>query len=270
MRLTVLGSGSRGNALLVECGRDALLVDAGFSFKELQRRAELAGRDLSRVRALALTHEHGDHARGVARAAREWNATVAASAGTLGALGEALPSRVERVALPPARGVDLHGFRLTAFPTSHDARDPIMLIVEDANGHRVGVAYDVGWPTVALRHACRGLDALVIESNHDEIMLRSSDYPPSVRARIAGHGGHLSNRQAASLIGEAAHTGLSTVVLVHLSERCNTAELAMEATKAALRGTAFSGTIVIATQDEPSETVEVGAALGQLMLPLGG
>lgn len=270
MRLTVLGSGSRGNALLVESGEDALLVDAGFSFRELQRRAEQSGRDLSKVRIVALTHEHGDHVRGAAKAAREWGAPIAASAGTLGALGALLPSGLETVPLPPARGVDLRGFRLTAFPTSHDARDPVMLVVEDGEGRRVGVAYDVGWPTIALRHACRGLDALVIESNHDEIMLRSSDYPASVRARIAGHGGHLSNRQAASLIGEAAHTGLSTVVLVHLSERCNRAELALEATKAALKGTAFSGTIIVATQDEPSQPVDVGASLGQLVLPLGG
>ncbi|MFI5280469.1 MAG: hypothetical protein ACHQU1_08240, partial [Gemmatimonadales bacterium] len=160
-------------------------------------------------------------------------------------------------------------FQLTAFPTAHDAREPIVLIVEDAEGRRLGVAYDVGSPTMALQHACRGLDALVIESNHDEVMLRSSSYPASVRARIAGRAGHLSNTQAAAVARAAAHAGLGAVVLAHLSEMCNTEELALQTMKAALRGTAFAGTLVVARQDAPTASIDVGAATLQLALPLG-
>jgi phosphoribosyl 1,2-cyclic phosphodiesterase len=267
--LTVLGSGSRGNALLVESGGDALLVDAGFSFPDLARRMAAAGAGGDRVRAIALTHEHGDHARGASRAAAAWNVPVAASAGTLTAVAARLGG-ARTVCLPPARRVRIGSFTLAAYPTAHDASEPVMLVVEDAEGRRLGVAYDVGSPTAALQHACRGLDALVIESNHDEVLLRASAYPATVRARIAGRAGHLSNTQAAALVRTAVHAGLGAVVLAHLSDRCNRAELALETMKAALEGTAFTGRIVVAAQDAPTTAIDVGTAALQLALPLGG
>ncbi len=269
MRLTVLGSGSKGNAVLVESGGAALLIDAGFPHRELLARLARVGCAPASIQGIAITHEHGDHIRGVPRTARLFGIPVAASAGTLNAVAPRLDHRTERVTLQPARPARLADWRLTAFPTAHDAREPIMLVVEDADGRRLGVAYDVGSPTAALRHAFRGLDALIIESNHDEVMLRSSDYPPSVRARIAGRAGHLSNVEAARLIGDAAHAGLAVVVLAHLSQQCNEPTLALETTKAALKGTAFSGIVVVAHQDEPTARLDVGASLQQLALPLG-
>ena len=100
-------------------------------------------------------------------------------------------------------------------------------------------------------------------------MLRASSYPPSVRARIAGSGGHLSNRQTAELLAGAAHAGLGLVVLAHLSELCNTAELARDAVTAALRGTAFRGRVVVASQDQPTAVLDVRTS-AQLTLALGG
>jgi len=270
MRLTILGSGSRGNALLVESDGELLLVDAGFSHREIVRRAEAAGADASRIRAIVLTHEHGDHARGAARAAAAWQVPVLASAGTLAALGRRLPAGTPNRILPPSRPIAVGDFRLTAYPTAHDAAEPIVLVVEDGDGRRLGVAYDVGSPTTALRLACRGLDALVVEANHDEVLLRSSDYPASVRARIAGRGGHLSNTQAAALAAEVAHTGLGVVVLAHLSDRCNRADLAHAAMEAALRPRGFTGRIIVAGQDEPTPALDVGGAPEQFALPLGG
>jgi phosphoribosyl 1,2-cyclic phosphodiesterase len=267
VRLTVLGSGSRGNALLVESAGRALLVDAGFSLKDLERRCASAGCDPAAIRAIALTHEHGDHSRGAARAAAAWGVPVAASHGTLARLAPVLGDGAT-IALPAGRAAAVDAFSVTAYPTAHDASDPVMLVVEDPEGRRLGVAYDVGSPTAALQHACRGLDALVIESNHDEVMLRASAYPPSVRSRIAGRGGHLSNREAAGLVAQVAHAGLAVVVLAHLSDRCNTPALALAALEAAVRGTAFTGRLVVAQQDVPTPVLEVGAALVQLVLPL--
>lgn len=270
MRLTVLGSGSRGNAVLLESGAGALLVDAGFTLRDLRRRLEAAGRDPSRVAGIVLTHEHGDHARGAAAAAAAWGVPVLASAGTLAAVARRLKPGTPTRALAAGTRERCGGFTLRAFPTAHDAADAIAVVVEDGEGRRVGVAYDVGSPTTALKLACRELDALVLETNHDEVMLRASGYPPAVRARIAGRGGHLSNRQAALLAAEVAHAGLAVLVLAHLSDRCNTPELARAAVAGALAGTAFRGRLLVARQDAPLPAVEVGAALEQLALPLGG
>ena len=266
----MLGSGSRGNAVLLESNGGALLVDAGFSLRDLSRRLASAGCDPARLVGVALTHEHGDHSRGAAGAATAWHLPILASAGTLAALAPRFKpgttTRVLEAGTPHRCG----GFTLRAYPTAHDAADAVMLVVEDGEGRRVGIAYDVGSPTAALRHACRELDALVIETNHDEVLLRSSNYPPAVRARIAGHGGHLSNREAALLAAEAAHAGLAVLVLAHLSDRCNTPELARDAVARALVGTAFRGRLLVARQNEPLPAVEVGAELEQLALPLRG
>jgi len=270
VRLTVLGSGSRGNAVLLESGGDALLVDAGFSFRDLSRRLAASGGDPGRLAGIVLTHEHGDHARGAPGAAAAWRVPLLASAGTLAALGPRLKPGTRTRELGAGRAERCGSFAVRACPTAHDAADAVMVVVEDRDGRRVGIAYDVGTPTAALKHACRDLDAMVLESNHDEVLLRASAYPPAVRARIAGHGGHLSNREAGLLAAEVAHAGLGVVVLAHLSDRCNTPDLAREAVAAALRGTAFRGRIVIARQDAPTARLEVGAELEQLALPLRG
>jgi phosphoribosyl 1,2-cyclic phosphodiesterase len=266
VRLTVLGSGSRGNALVVESNGHALLIDAGFGFRDLEARCDVAGVATESIRAIALTHEHGDHARGAATAANRWGVPVAASRGTLAALRTRLGGAAT-VELAPTRAITAGPFTLAAFPTAHDAADPVVLTVEDAEGGRLGVAYDVGSPTTALRHAIRNLDALVLEANHDEVLLRSSHYPPSVRARIAGSAGHLSNRECAELVAAVAHPGLSLLVLAHLSDQCNRPELARAAVESALGGR-FPGRLVVASQDQPTAWLAVGGS--QLALPLSG
>jgi phosphoribosyl 1,2-cyclic phosphodiesterase len=268
VRLTVLGSGSRGNALLLESGGDALLIDAGFSTRDLERRMEAIGGRPAGLAGIALTHEHGDHARGAPGAAAAWGVPILASRGTLDALALRLKPGTEKRTLAVGGSTRCASFTVRAFPTAHDAGEPLMLVVEDAEGRRVGIAYDVGSPTAALKHACRDLDALVLETNHDEVLLRSSRYPAAVRARIAGRGGHLSNREAGLLAAEVAHAGLALLVLAHLSDRCNTPELALDALAGALAGTAFRGRLVVAKQDAPLPPLEVGAALEQLTLPL--
>jgi phosphoribosyl 1,2-cyclic phosphodiesterase len=270
VRLTVLGSGSRGNALLLDAGGDALLVDAGFSPRDLARRMAAAGVAPERLCGIALTHEHGDHARGAAGTAAAWGVPILASHGTLTALARRLKPGTVTHTLAATRRTTCGGFALQAYPTAHDAAEPLMLVVEDGSGRKVGIAYDVGSPTAALKLACRDLDALVLETNHDEVMLRSSRYPPAVRARIAGRGGHLSNREAGLLAAEVVHAGLALLVLAHLSDRCNTPDLAREAIADALRGTAFRGRLLVARQDAPLPAVEVGATVEQLALPLGG
>lgn len=258
MRLVVLGSGSRGNAVALTAGGAVLLVDAGFGTRTLARRAEAAGLPLERLVGVVLTHEHGDHARGAAQLARRVGCAVYGSPGTLAALRHRLDG-VRTVTIEVTQQpVTIAPFRVATCAISHDAAEPLAVCVE-ASGHRVGVAYDVGRPTAGLRRLLRACHCLVVETNHDDVMLRAAPYPATVRDRIAGAGGHLSNRAAADLVAELCHDGLHTVVLAHLSERCNEPALALAAMREALRARRFRGRLVVAHQGVPLEPIEVAA-----------
>lgn len=267
-RLYVLGSGSRGNCCAVECEGAAVLVDAGFSAREIERRAAVAGLDLGRVVGIALTHEHGDHAAGAGRLAALLGVPIFTAPGTWTQLpGEARQAAHRPLGLCAA--VEAGPFRITACPTSHDAAEPLAIAVSAADGARVGVAYDLGRPTVAVRYLLRDLTALVLEANHDDLLLRTSGYPPVVQHRIAGSGGHLSNRAAAELLEDLSHPGLGLVVLAHLSQRCNTAAAARAAVEPALRRAGFGGALHVAEQETPLPPLPVRAPGGrQLGLPL--
>lgn len=262
--LYALGSGSRGNCFAVSCHGATLLIDAGFSAREIQRRAALAGLALESVVGIALTHEHGDHACGAARLARMLGVPVLTAPGTwerLCAVLEGAEHRPLGLSAPASAGP----FCVRACRTSHDAAEPLALVVDAPDGTSVGVAYDLGRPTAAVRYLLRGLTAVVLEANHDDVMLRTSGYPPSVQQRIAGSGGHLSNRAAAELLGEIHHEGLGIVVLAHLSQRCNGAAEARATIEPALRQAGFRGELHVALQDEPLEPLRVAAPMRMQM-----
>lgn len=265
MKLAVLGSGSRGNAVALHTDGATLLVDAGFGPKALARRAEAAGVPLAPLVGIVLTHEHGDHVRGAADLAARHGCPVYASAGTL--------ARVPATA-PAARPLPAYGrterigpFRVLAARTAHDASEPVAVAVADGSDRKVGIAYDLGRPTAAVRHLLQGCAALVLEANHDEVLLRTGPYPPVVQARIAGSLGHLSNRAAAELAADVCGPTLEVVVLVHVSERCNDAELARRTVERALRARRFRGRLLVAAQDEPLPAVTLRRA-DQLVLSL--
>jgi phosphoribosyl 1,2-cyclic phosphodiesterase len=259
--LYVLGSGSRGNCCAVESDGVALLIDAGFSAREIERRAATVGLDCERIAGIALTHEHGDHSCGVANLARRLRIPVLTAPGTWGRLA-AVMEDAEHRALGLCARAELGPFVVEACPTSHDAAEPLAIVVRGLDGTRVGVAYDLGRPTSAVRYLLRGLSAIVLEANHDEVQLRTSGYPPVVQRRIAGSGGHLSNRAAAQLLAELHHPGLSIVVLAHLSQQCNTAAEARATVSPALRRVGFEGVLHVADQDEPLPPILVAQADG--------
>ena len=182
--LYALGSGSKGNCFALQRGGATLLLDAGFSAREIARRAARVGLSLASVVGIALTHEHGDHAAGVAQLARNLGVPVAASPGTWSCLREYLP-RTLHVPIGMGTRAEVGPFTIHAAGTSHDAAEPVALMIESDDGVRLGVAYDLGRPTIGVRFLLRELTALVLEANHDEVLLRTSDYPPSVRQRIA-------------------------------------------------------------------------------------
>jgi phosphoribosyl 1,2-cyclic phosphodiesterase len=247
--LTVLGSGSRGNACALAFDGAVLLLDAGFSAREVERRAEQAGVNMGALCGIALTHEHGDHAQGAVRLAAQHRVPVLTSTGTWTALGT--PRAVRHLAIRPGGRTECGPFTLSGCALLHDASEPLALVVTTSDGLGLGVAYDFGRPTQALRYHFRELDALVLEANYDEVMLRTSEYPASVQQRIAGSGGHLSNRASGQLLEELCHPGLGTVVLAHLSQRCNSPEAARATVEPILRGAGFAGTLAVALQDQP-------------------
>ncbi|HEY7634728.1 MAG TPA: MBL fold metallo-hydrolase [Gemmatimonadales bacterium] len=265
--LYVLGSGSRGNCFAVESERVALLIDAGFSAREIERRAETAGLALERVAGIVLTHEHGDHACGAPRLARRLGIPVLTTPGTWERVAPGGRPIQHRPLGLCARGA-LGPFDIEACPTSHDAAEPLAIVVQTGDGARVGVAYDLGRATAGVRYLLREVNALVLEANHDEVQLRTSDYPPVVQRRIAGSAGHLSNRAAGELLAELHHPGLTVIVLAHLSERCNTPAYARGAIAPTLKKLGFRGQLHVALQDEPLPAILVSRGGAQLRLAL--
>jgi phosphoribosyl 1,2-cyclic phosphodiesterase len=263
MRIAVLGSGSKGNAIAVTAAETTLLVDAGFGLRSLAGRARKAGVNLTGLVGVVLTHEHHDHARGAAPLARKSACPVYASRGTLAALAPALDN-VTRVAIDPRQPVSIGPFTITACRTSHDAAEPLALAVVGEDGAKIGLAYDLGHPTTAVRQLLQDSTCLIVEANHDEAMLRSSSYPPVLRERIAGPAGHLSNRVAARFLAGLHHDGLRSVILAHLSEECNGADLAVAEVRSALEEVGFDGRLMAARQAEPLAPVTVSDDPGQL------
>jgi phosphoribosyl 1,2-cyclic phosphodiesterase len=155
--------------------------------------------------------------------------------------------------------VEAGPFRIESAQTSHDAAEPLALAVSSLRAS-VGIAYDLGRPTAAVRYLLRARTALVLEANHDDVLLRTSGYPPVVQQRIAGASGHLSNRAAAELLADLVHPALAIVVLAHLSERCNTAQHARDAVAPALAAAGFAGTLHVAGQADHTGPFTLAAA----------
>lgn len=247
MKVWVLGSGSAGNAVLVECGESRVLVDAGFGTRELSGRLRSIGVAPESIEACVVTHEHTDHMKGAAAGAKRWGWTLFASAGTIAACPELHESSC--VAVLPGDSVSLARLVMTAYATPHDAAGPIgVRLACLESGVTAAVCTDVGHVSASVRALCAGADLLVLESNHDEDRLRASAYPPFVQTRIASRTGHLSNRDSAQLSRDVVHRELAHIVLAHLSETCNDHGLAHRATAEQLRGTRFRGTLSVAMQ----------------------
>jgi phosphoribosyl 1,2-cyclic phosphodiesterase len=235
--LTMLGSGSRGNAILLDGSEGTVLVDAGFGVRTLAKRFESVQRMPDDVGGLLLTHEHVDHACGAAAACDRWSWPVYATAPTLAALSvHASGSPAITVPLAATGATALCGFTVEHTPVPHDAADCRALVLTDVrSGARVGIVLDTGHVPEALPGFLDRLDVLVLESNHDSALLQNGPYPWPLKQRISGGQGHLSNADAAQLAAACAHRGLRSVVLAHLSETNNTEDLALSASRIALR-----------------------------------
>ncbi len=259
LRLVVLGSGSQGNAVVIEAGGRRLLVDAGFSAREIRRRLARVGLGFADLDAVVLTHEHLDHVRGLERLCRKRPVPVYATAGTVG--GMTLRPEVAALVRCCRSGVPFEaaGFVVELFTVPHDAREPVGVVVEDpGGGGRVGLVADLGCRSRLAWARLAGVHALILEANHDLEMLRNGPYPWSLKQRVAGRHGHLSNADAAEGLSELVHRDLSHVVLYHLSQVNNLPALAAAVVGEELARLRARAALTVSGQLEPTPWLTVG------------
>jgi phosphoribosyl 1,2-cyclic phosphodiesterase len=243
MRVVPLGSGSRGNATLVEFGGSGplfgctrLMVDAGLSARETTLRLQSIGVRPDSIAVLLLSHEHDDHSRGAERFSRLHGVPVMCSMRTLEAMDCSPDHFAEWRPLAVGRRAEVAGVEVEPFSVPHDAAEPVGFVMT-GEGLRFGIATDLGHATPQVVERLRGCQVLMVESNHDDRMLLEGPYPWPLKQRVSGRLGHLSNREAAALLREAAADGeCRAVVLAHLSEKNNTRDLARRSASAAFAG----------------------------------
>ncbi|MCL2701220.1 MAG: MBL fold metallo-hydrolase [Phycisphaerae bacterium] len=223
-----LQSGSNGNCVYVECGSTRLLVDAGISGLAAQRRLERHGRDIRAVTAVLISHDHRDHIGCAGVYSRKFNLPIHASPATIDAARRIRLGRIDTLgAFTPGDTLHFGDLAVETIPTPHDAADGAAFVVTD--GHRrLGILTDLGHVFDGLAHTVSTLDAVFLESNYDDDMLRTGPYPWPLQQRIRGPRGHISNRESADLLHTAASPRLRWAVLSHLSEQNNHPHIALE------------------------------------------
>jgi phosphoribosyl 1,2-cyclic phosphodiesterase len=260
VRICCLGSGSGGNSLLVEAQGTRVLVDAGFSARDLETRLASIDLEPAALDAIVLTHDHGDHTKGAGVFARRHGTPVYVTERTRLACHTVFRGDERTVDYRVAHPFSIGGLRVEPFLTVHDAADPVgIALVDVQTGARLGVATDLGRPTAAMQHALSGCDFLFLEANHDEVMLRVGPYPWSVIARISSSHGHLSNRAAARFASDLVHPRLAGVLLAHLSNDCNDAALARDVVGLQLEKKRWSGWLQVAKQHQAGPMIDIEA-----------
>jgi phosphoribosyl 1,2-cyclic phosphodiesterase len=222
MRFTSLGSGSKGNATVVQCGDTRVLVDCGFSVKETERRLLRTGLEAQDLAAIVVTHEHADHIRGVLPLAKKHKLPVIMTVGTSKVLKNHSQIDLRFVASDSVFSID--ELELRAVSVAHDAREPVQYVIR-GRGLTLGVLTDLGSITPHVLEHYRQCDGLLVESNHDVEMLAEGPYPPSLKHRVGGAWGHLNNQQTLYLLQNIDLEQLQQLVIGHISQQNNSLSL---------------------------------------------
>jgi phosphoribosyl 1,2-cyclic phosphodiesterase len=234
LSFTLLGSGSSGNTTLVSDGTSHVLVDLGLSARETARRLRECGLEPERISAIVISHEHGDHCRGVGPFSKDLEAPVFMTDGALAASGLNLePGKHRRII--SGEPFDVHGILFTPFSVPHDSVDPIGFAIEK-EGIKIGIVLDLGYLSNLVIERLKGCGAIIIESNHDVEMLKVGPYPWALKQRVMSRRGHLSNDSVAQYLANDFDGCATDVVLAHLSKNNNLPELALLSAQRALEG----------------------------------
>lgn len=253
MRCALAGSGSAGNALLVAAGNTRLLVDCGYSAKAMEERLQALELSATELDAILVTHEHDDHLGGVLPLARRHDLPVYWTRGTALAARERQGEAADAHEFSPHAAFRIGAIDIQPVPVPHDAREAVQFVFA-YGGRKLGLLTDLGAITPHVLEAYAGCDALCLEFNHDPTLLQASAYPSSLKRRIAGDYGHLSNVQSVDLLARLDRSRLQRVVAAHLSERTNHPDLVAQCLEGALPGTRWD----IARQDAVLPWFDVG------------
>lgn len=259
--VTILGSGSAGNACLVCCGETRILIDAGLSARRLTERLTLCGVAVETLHAILLTHEHGDHTSAIKVLSKKLSIPIYANPLTAEALRFQNGFTCESWKLfATGSSFSIGDISVETFSVPHDAADPVGFVIKNRET-RFAVLTDLGIATQSVMERIRGVDGILIETNYEEQLLdQDTKRPWSIKQRIASRHGHLSNSAAAELLAGAATERLKTVILGHLSRDCNSQERALSTMKNTLAALGFSEVhIHCAEQENTSPKFHVGA-----------
>jgi phosphoribosyl 1,2-cyclic phosphodiesterase len=252
LSFTSLNSGSNGNCYYIENQQDAILVDAGITCRETEKRMVRLGLSMSKVRAIFVSHEHSDHIRGIPVMAKKYKLPVFITDETLKMSRFSLGSHLLKT-FKAHESVQIGDLEITAFPKFHDATEPHSFIVS-CNGIKVGVFTDIGIPCEHVIRYFSSCHAAFLEANYDEDMLENGRYPYHLKARIRGGHGHLSNRQALELFCTSG-THMSHLLLSHLSRDNNNPDLVLELFKSRSQGTE----IIVASREKESKVYHINS-----------
>jgi len=249
IQFSVLGSGSKGNSTFITNGSHSFIVDAGFSGRELFDRINQHDRTFEDINAILITHDHGDHINGTGVVARKTGSPVYLHKKNHKKLTRRSGKKVNYIFFEPNEPFTIGEMTITPFEVPHDASHACGFLIEDEES-RLGLITDLGHVTPTVIESLQRCDSLVLESNHDVEMLKNGPYPPILQERILGDEGHLSNDQTAELLKEVVHAGLKRVVLVHLSDENNDADITLSTAQKALYNDDID--VVISSQVEPT------------------
>jgi len=231
MRYASLGSGSKGNATLIQNNNTTIMVDCGFSVRETEKRLERLKQNPEEISALLVTHEHGDHIRGVGPFARKYKLPVCMTRGTAKWNSLGVIPNIRYISVED--NIEIGELNVNSYTVPHDANEPCQFVFKNKN-KRFAMLTDVGHCTEHIKMQLKQCDALLLECNHDKAMLLNGSYPASLKERVAGLYGHLSNEQASEIVKEIQHAQLHTISIAHVSDKNNCKDLALQSLRAVL------------------------------------
>ncbi len=255
MKFSVLGSGSRGNSVYVESGQTAILIDGGFSGKELAKRLQSIGRDIANVKAICVTHEHNDHISGIGVISRRFSIPVLANAGTFRGSEKRVGKLHKYIEFETGSSGEFEDLKIRSFRISHDTADPVGFVIYD-DKLSLGYCTDTGKASHLMTKRLTGCNGLILEFNHNPAMLKNGPYPLALQQRVRSSQGHLSNEDGAEFLRNILTNQLQMIVLAHLSDTNNTPQLARsEAEKILTNEKHHQPELLVASQDKPTPLI---------------